>query len=76
MTKSDRVLAVAHHYAERWFHPAPLSAIDVEGSGISLGSGYESWLVRVVCKHTSLVVTVVIGPDGHAEVTQHTLVAA
>jgi hypothetical protein len=76
MTTTDRVLAAAHEYGEKYFHPAPLSAVEVFGQRIFIGKGYESWLVRVESKSRSIITSVVVAPDGHTEVTHHTRSAA
>lgn len=76
MTKSERVLAAAHEYGESYFYPNPLSAVEIAGSGISLGGGAESWLVRVECRRQVIVAAIVLFTDGTTEVTHHTRSAA
>ena len=76
MTSSDKVLRAAREYGEHYFHPAPLSSVEIAGPVLGLGGGRESWLVRVACLGRCVVVSVVVTGEGVAEVTHRTRQAA
>jgi hypothetical protein len=76
MTTQERVLAAARGHVEGLLFPTPISSAEIVGERIALGSGSENWLVRVESDARVLVVAVLTGPDGKAEVLHHTRMAA
>ena len=72
MTKTERVLAAAYEYGERYFYPSPLSSVELLDSGVSVGKGYENWSVLVESRYRGLTVVVTLGPDGELHLAHTT----
>jgi hypothetical protein len=53
-----------------------VTSVEVTGSVTSLGRGYDRWLVRAESRYRVIRLSVVVGPDGNAEVTGHVWKAA
>ena len=76
MTRVDDALAAAQEYGRKHLCSGQLASAEIAGEAIDVGGGRESWLVKIRGQRRSWVVAVLVNPDGTAEVTHHTRMAA